>query len=217
MADFPATRWSLIARLPGAPQEAAALLALYADAVTGYLRGKLRGEPAERIDDVVQEALLALLARPAALSRAQPGGRFRHFLMHLAWQAAIDRLRHLRRHEHVPVEAEPVAPDQEPAMDAAWARAVLAEALAELRQAAEDGRIEAEAEAVLRAHLIDGRDLRAIAGATGLSLATCSRRLAAARRFVQHAIGERLRLAGELAAEDDEQAAGARLIALLAG
>jgi len=101
-------------------------------------------------------------------------------------------------------------------MDAAWAQAVVAQVFAELRQAVADGRVASESERVLRAHLVEGRPLRAICAEIGLPLATASRRLAEARRFVQDAIGERLRLAGELGADEDARAAGARLIAALA-
>lgn len=219
MIAFPPTRWSLIARLPGAPEQTAAVLGLYSDAIGAYLAAKLVGEAPERVEDVVQEVLLGLLARPEALARAQPGAgsRFRHWLMHLAWQGALDHLRRLRRRDLPALAAEPAdpAPAEAGAMDRAWARSLLRQALDEVATASGDGRLPAEAAAVLQAHLIDGEALRVVAERLGLPLATCSRRLAAARRFLAEALAERLRLAGELAADEDPAIAGERLLALL--
>ncbi|MCK6491459.1 MAG: sigma-70 family RNA polymerase sigma factor [Planctomycetes bacterium] len=219
---FPATRWSLIARLGDQPQQVAVLVGLYADAIAAYLAGKLAGERPERIDDTIQEVLLDLLGKPELLARAQPGSgsRFRHYLMSLAWCAARNALRHARRRDHASLEAEaddggPPAPDQQRAMDRAWAVSVLQQAMEELRRQAGDGRLEPEALAVLQASLVEGRALRAVAAGTGLSLATCSRRLARARTLLQQAIAERLRLAGELGADEDPaQACGLLLQAL---
>ena len=227
--DFPATRWSMVARLEGGPQEAAPLLALYADAIGAYLRAKLADERPDRIEDVVQEVLLGLLHRPEAMARAAPGAgsRFRHWLMHIAWQAALNHLRHLRRRDLPALDpsidaGQPPADDavpveQQGAMDRAWALSVLRQAMEDARTDASAGRLDPEALRVLTAHLIDGRALRDIAAATGLSLATCSRRLAEGRRHLQRSMADRLRLAGELAEGDAPEAAGARLIDLLAG
>ncbi|MEK7414452.1 MAG: hypothetical protein AAB263_14150, partial [Planctomycetota bacterium] len=62
------------------------------------------------------------------------------------------------------------------------------------------------------AHLVHGKNLRDIVKETGLSLATCSRRLARARTLLQQAIAERLRLAGELGADEDPARACAVLL-----
>lgn len=217
--DFPATRWSLIARLPGQPQQAAVLLGLYADAIGAYLQLRLAGERPERVADVVQEVLLELLGRPEALARAQPGpdSRFRHWLMHLAWNSARNHLRAGRRQDAASLDAEAPAPEQRAAMDRAWALSVVQQAMDDLHRAVAAGGIEAEALTVLTANLVEGRSLREIAAGSGLSLATASRRLAAARQFLQRAIAERLRLAGELAAGEDEAVAGERLLEALAG
>ena len=222
MVDFPATRWSLIARLPDDPLQASALVGLYADAIGGYLAAKLHGEDADRIADVVQEVLLDLLNRPTALGQARPGpgSRYRHFLMHLAWQSALNRLRHHRRRDGQSLDQPSMdlsAPDDPPApevqaMDRSWALSVVQQALAGMHQAAEQGTIDRDSVVVLEAHLIDGRNLRDIAAKTGWSLATCSRRLAQARQFVQRAIAERLRLVGEIGADESDQVAGARLL-----
>lgn len=220
---FPATRWSLIARLGDQPQQVAVLVGLYADAIAAYLAGKLAGERPERIDDTIQEVLLDLLGKPALLARAQPGSgsRFRHYLMNLAWCSARNALRHARRRDHASLDEEadagvPPAPDQQRAMDRAWAVSVLQQALEELRRQAGDGRLEPEALAVLQASLVEGQGLRAVAAATGLSLATCSRRLAKARMLLQQALAERLRLAGELGADEDPAQACALLLRALA-
>ena len=223
-AAFPVTRWSLIARLPEHPQHVAVLIGLYADAIGTYLARKLAGERRDRIEDVVQEVLLDLLGKPELLAKAQPGSgsRFRYYLMNLAWHAARNVLRHARRRDHASLDASheddvvaPPAPDQVRAMDQAWARSVIQQAFEELQRWSRDGTLEPESMTVLRAHLLDGQGLREIAAATGLSLATCSRRLARARTMLQQAMAERLRLAGELGpAEDPAQACTLLLQAL---
>jgi len=228
--DFPATRWSLIARLPGQPQETAVLVALYADAIGAYLQAKLPDERSDRLEDVIQEVLLNLLGKPEALARAQPGSgsRFRYFIMHLAWQSALNHLRYQRRREHRSLDAlmegggtpgdvhpQEAPADQHDAMDRAWAISVVRQALDDAEAATAAGRLDGEALRVLTANLIDGRSLREVAADTGLSLATCSRRLAQGRQFLQRAMADRLRLAGELACGEPPEAAGARLIELL--
>ena len=224
MNEFPPTRWSLIARLPGQPQQAGAVIGLYAEAIGSYLSVKLAGEQSERIDDIIQDVLVELMGKPDLLAGAEPGSgsRFRYYLMHLAWMAARNHLRHARRRDHAPLDAaedlptgEPTAPMQQSAMDRAWAVAVVQEALDELRRWSQDGTLEPEAYAVLRAHLIAGRGLREIAAELGMSLATSSRRLARARTLLQQAIAERLRLAGELTPGEDPARACAVLLEAL--
>ncbi len=224
MHEFPPTRWSLIARLPGQPRQAGAVIGLYAEAIGSYLTVKLAGEQSDRVDDIIQEVLVELMGKPDLLAGAEPGGgsRFRHYLMHLAWMAARNHLRHARRRDHSPLadaqdlpEGGPIAPVQQSAMDRAWALAVVQEAFDELRRWSQDGTLEPEAYAVLRAHLCAGRGLREIATELGMSLATSSRRLARARTLLQQAISERLRLAGELAPGEDPANACAVLLAAL--
>lgn len=228
--DFPATRWSLIAKLPDRPQEVTTLIALYAEAIGTYLNAKLPEERGDRLEDVVQEVLLELLGKPEVLARAQPGSgsRFRYFIMHLAWHEALNYLRYQRRRDHGSLHAVPenddapmveyaqgASPDQHGAMDRAWAISVVRQALDDAETAAAAGQLDREALRVLTANLIDGRGLRDVAAETGLSLATCSRRLAQGRQFLQRAMADRLRLAGELAADESPEVAGARLIELL--
>lgn len=228
--DFPATRWSLIAKLPNRPQDVATLIALYAEAIGTYLHAKLPEERGDRLEDVIQEVLLELLGKPEVLARAQPGSgsRFRYFIMHLAWQAALNHLRYQRRRDHRSLDALPedggappsaqtqgTPPDQHGAMDRAWAISVVRQALDDAEAAAAAGRLDRESLRVLTANLIEGRGLREVAAETGLSLATCSRRLAQGRQFLQRAMVDRLRLAGELAAGEPPEVAGARLIELL--
>lgn len=230
---FPATRWSLIARLPEHPQQVAVLVGLYADAIGTYLARKLAAEKRDRIEDTVQEVLLDLMRKPEVLAKAQPGSgsRFRYYLMNLAWFAALNVLRHARQRDHASLDAaaEPdghariddlvgamPAPDQQRAMDRAWAVSVIQQALDELQRWTRSGELEPEALVVLQANLIEGRGLREIAAAMGLSAATCSRRLAKARMLLQQAIIERLRLAGEIGGDEDPAAACAVLLQALA-
>ena len=231
--DFPATRWSLIARLPDQPQHASTLIGLYVDAIGAYVQMRLVGESRELIEDIVQDVLTELLAKPEVLAKAKPGSgsKFRYYVMHLAWQAAMNALRYQRRRIHHSLEAGPEdehpshcetlaselpAPDQMVTMDRAWAVSVVQQALDDVRRAAGAGQLDADSFMVLKSNLVDGHNLREVAASSGLSLATCSRRLAQARQFLQQAIAERLRLAGEVGPTDDATAAGDRLLNALA-
>ena len=62
-------------------------------------------------------------------------------------------------------------------MDRAWASAVVQQALNEVAEAARAGTLEADCWTVLDFNLLQGLGLREVATRTGLSLATCSRRL----------------------------------------
>lgn len=219
---FPATRWSLIARLPDQPQHVGVLLELYADTIGTYLAMKLHTERPERIQDVVQEVLLDLLGKPEVLARAQPGegSRFRYYLLNLAWHSALNALRRERRRD-LPIEATasvgdeeilaPVdqlpshlpAPDQRSVMDHAWAVGVVQQALEEVQRWSTGPDGDPVGHALLQATLIQGQSLRDAAGAAGIPLATASRRVIALRARLQDAIAERLRLAGELDPADD--------------
>ena len=231
--SFPATRWSLIARLPDQPQLAAVLIGLYADAIGGYLAMKLAGERSDRLEDIVQDVLLDLLGKPEVLARAQPGSgsRFRYYLMNLAWLSALNHLRHARRRDHTSLDATPdedgscriehlagdmPAPDQQAAMDRAWAISVVQQALEELQRWTKDGGMDPEAYTVLQEHLVEGKGLRQIGVELGLSVATCSRRLAQARLKLQQTIADRLRLAGELRPGEDPAHACSLLLERLA-
>ena len=232
--DFPATRWSLIARLSDQPQQASTLVGLYVDAIGAYLHMRLIGERPEEIEDIIQDVLTDLLANPEALAKAKPGSgsRFRYYVMHLAWQAGLNALRYHRRRAHGSLDTAPnvenqgrierlgetaPAADHLVTMDRAWAISVVQQALDDVRRASASGRLDAEAFPVLHANLLDGLSLRDIAAKTGLSLATCSRRLAAGRQFLQAAMVERLQLAGEVGPHDDVAVAGERLLAALVG
>lgn len=213
---FPDTRWSLIGRL-GAGDDARLLVATYADAVGRYLRVRLAGYEPGVVDDVVQEVLARLLDHPEVLAQARPGpgSRFRHYLMQVAWNAARNALRRWQRGNARPLlETDVIAAVANDATaDHAWAASVLAQAWDELRAQRDAGAVEADVVAVTEAHLIDGRGLRDLAAAGLGSLATCSRRLALGRTLLQQAIVERLRVAGELAADETPAAACSRLLA----
>lgn len=224
MYEFPATRWSMIARLPDQPQQVGPLIGLYADAIGAYLHTRLTGERVERVDDIVQDVLLDLLAKPEVLAKAQPGqgSRFRYYVMNLAWLGALNALRHHRRRERTAPEAAdtdpsaplrieqigatPAAPEQA-AMDRAWATSVMQGALDDVRQQAATGILEPEAFQILTRNLLGGEGLREIATSLGMPSATCHRRCAKARASLQEAIAERLRLAGELGTAEDPTAA----------
>lgn len=212
---FPATRWSLIRSLEQEPARTGALLGLYAEAVARYLAIRLphlRGRGL--LEDVVQEVLTALLQRSDLLARARPeaGGRFRYLLMRLAVNAARNADRRLSTPREVAAEAVAAwadTGDVEPdaGMDRAWAHSLIRTAWDELAAWVEAGTAPEPCLRVAREHLLDGRPLRAIAEAQGLSLATCHRRLAEARRLLRRSIIDHLAAAGELPADASPQAA----------
>ncbi len=228
--EFPDTRWSLIGRLAEQPDQVAVVMELYADPVGRYLRHKLASEKGSaRLDDVVQEVLVYLLEHPDLLARAKPGeieagqaSRFRYFIMTLAYNAARNAL---RRHTHgremnaamgedgETTVAEALAISREPssesvvAMDRAWAESVLAAAWRDLAAWAEDGTLEAEIPRIVKANLVDGRNLRDVCAELDMPLATCHRRLARGRTYLQKAIADRLRQAGEINLTEDGAAA----------
>ena len=93
------------------------------------------------------------------------------------------------------------------AMDRAWAESVLAAAWRDISAWADDGTLEAEIPRILRENLMDGRNLRDICADLDMPLATCHRRLARGRTYLQKAIADRLRQAGEINLTEDGSAA----------
>ena len=199
---FPPTRWSLIGRA-STGSGTAELLERYADCLTRYLHLRFPREDATDRDDVVQEVLVHLLERPELLAGASPreGGKFRYFLATVALNHARNafRSRWRQRHREQPHDDRLIAASEATAsetadphaVDQAWQAAVLASAWADLRGWASNGSIEAEIPALLTAHLVDGMPLRELAEAHQLSLATCQRRIAKGRTWLQKAITER--------------------------
>jgi DNA-directed RNA polymerase specialized sigma24 family protein len=228
--DFPETRWSLIGRLEQQPDQVAVVMELYADPVGRYLRHKFHSDKGTaKLDDVVQEVLVYLMEHPELLARAKPGeieagqaSRFRYFIMTLAYNAARNAL---RRHTHgremnaamgedgETTVAEALAIARQPtdehvqAMDRAWAESVLAAAWRDVAAWAEDGTLEAEIPRILKENLMEGRNLRDICADLDMPLATCHRRLARGRTYLQKAIADRLRQAGEINLTEDGAAA----------
>ena len=238
--EFPDTRWSLIGRLAEEPDQVAVVMELYADPIARYLRAKFPTEQGSaRLDDVIQEVLVYLMEHPQLIARARPGetvkggaSKFRYFIMTLAFNAgrnAWRRHQYGREHnaalgdagETTVAEAMAVAQhpadEQAQAMDHAWAESLLAAAWRDLRAWAGDGTLEAEVPRILELNLVEGRNLREVAELVGLPLATCHRRLARGRTYLQKAITDRLRQAGEISGEGDQAAACAVLLAALKG
>ncbi len=236
--EFPETRWSLIGRLAEQPDQVAVVVELYADPIARYLRVKFAGEHGSaRLDDVIQEVLVYLMEHPELIARARPGetpaggaSKFRYFIMTLAFNAARNAW---RRHSHgremnaamgddgettvaeALAVAEQPADEQVRAMDRAWAESLLAAAWRDLRAWAGDGTLEAEIPRILELNLVDGRNLRDVAEQMGLPLATCHRRLARGRTYLQKAITDRLLQAGEIASGSDGVSACEILLAAL--
>jgi RNA polymerase sigma factor (sigma-70 family) len=232
--EFPATRWSLIARLASQPEHITVIVGLYADAISVYLHRRLAAEHHDRLEDVVQDVLLDLLRKPEVIAKAQPGSgsRFRYYLMNMAWKSALNTLRSLRRRDRPSLDASTTvdehalvddvaghmpAPDHMQDMDRAWALSVVHQAVDELRHWSHSGVVEPEAFSILHANLVEGRALRDISAQLGLPLGTCHRRLARARTLLQEAIVQRLRLAGELGRDEDPTLACALMLSLVDG
>lgn len=193
---FPPTRWSLIGRATTGAGTSE-LVERYTDCLTRYLHLRFPREDATERDDVVQEVLVHLLEHPELLASASPreGGKFRYFLATIALNQARNafRSRWRQQHREQPHDDHLTASETaDPhAVDQAWQAAVLAAAWTDLRGWASDGSIEAEIPALLTAHLVDGLPLREVAEAHHLSLATCQRRIAKGRTWLQKAITER--------------------------
>lgn len=195
---FPPTRWSLIGRA-GTSTGISELIERYADCLARYLHLRFpRETPTER-DDVIQEVLVHLLEHPELLANATPrdGGKFRYLLATVALNQARNAFRSRWRQQHreqsqddnhLVLALETADPQ---AVDQAWQAAVLAAAWADMRGWASDGSLEPEIPALLTAHLIDGTPMREVAEAHQLSLATCQRRIAKGRTWLQKAIADR--------------------------
>ncbi len=223
---FPDTRWSLIGRLALEPSEASVVMDLYSSAIARYLRRKFPQEL--DLEDVIQEVLLHLFEHPELMAAAQPGGgsRFRYLMMTLAWNewpaiacASADARRSRERAappEAVDEHSSSVVAADHGSMDRAWAESLLAQAWTDLRGWASDGTLEREIPTLLQEHLVRGRNLRDIAAELRLPLATCHRRLARGRTYLQKAIVDRLCQAGELGVDGDPASACALLMDILA-
>ncbi len=220
--SFPATRWSLIGRLGETPEATAILLELYFDSIARYVRMRFPDEARTGdLDDVVQEVAIHVMERPDLLAGARPGlgSRFRHLLMTVALNAARNALRTRRRRRGKDVQVAEVedisdsasiaghvdasSPQVDAAMDRAWAESVLEQAWNDLRAWADQGLLEAECIPILEQSLLTGASVRDLAPAMGLSPATCQRRLARGRTFLQRAIVDHLVQAGELPRDAD--------------
>jgi RNA polymerase sigma factor (sigma-70 family) len=224
--DFPETRWSLIGRLADQPDQVAVVLELYADPIARYLRGKFVSDATSaRLDDVIQEVLMYLMEHPDLLARAHPGeiaagqaSRFRYFIMTLAYNAARNAMRRQKNNREMNAAmgddgeitvAEALAVARQPtddlqkAMDRAWAESLLTLAWRDLAAWAEDGTLEKEIPDIVKANLVEGRNLRDISAELNIPLATCHRRLARGRTYLQKAIADRLRQAGEISLQED--------------
>lgn len=236
--EFPETRWSLIGRLAEQPDQVAVVVELYADPIARYLRAKFPGEHGStRLDDVVQEVLVYLMEHPGLIARARPGetpaggaSKFRYFIMTLAFNAARNAWRRQLHGKEMNAAmgddgettvaealavAEQPADEQVQAMDRAWAESLLAAAWRDLRAWASDGTLEPEIPRILEMNLVEGRNLRDVAEHMKLPLATCHRRLARGRTYLQKAITDRLHQAGEIATDGDGVAACEVLLAAL--
>lgn len=191
--SFPPTRWSLIGRVADGSSE---LVERYADGITRYLRLRFADSARSELDDVIQDVLVGLLERPALLSDASPraGGHYRYYLATVALNLARNSLRARRRElrrEQSPIGDPADERVDNAQVDQAWTAAVLAAAWADLRGWAARGELEAEIPALLSAHLVEGIALRDLAQRYGLTLATCQRRIAKGRTWLQRAITER--------------------------
>ncbi len=232
--NFPMTRWSLVGRLGATPEATSILLELYFDSIARYLRQRFPEEVRTGdLDDVIQEVFVHVLDHPSVLSTAKPGigSRFRYVLMTVAFNAARNALRTRRRRRSKDARVI-VGPDGDDialsdgviddatehadvAMDRAWAQSVLEQAWNDLRAWSDQGLLESDCVSILEDSVMRGMSVRDAASARGLSPATCQRRLARGRTFLQRAIVDRLTQAGEVPSDADPARAYTVLLDLL--
>lgn len=191
---FPPTRWSLIGRVPAGAGDAAVVIERYADCLHRYLRARFHYLAPADCDDLVQDVLLRLLEHPNLFSGASPreGGKFRYFLATVALNQARNLVRTQQRthHREHPLHADHVAEisAEDPEVDHAWQQSVLALAWADLRGWATTGELEPEIPQLLEEHLVAEISLRELAKRHDIPLATCQRRIAKGRTWLQRAI-----------------------------
>ena len=152
---FPVTRWSLISRARGAGatdpasrQALDELLRRYLPALKTHLVLTRRLDP-DRADDVLQSFAAARVVEQGLLARVGPGrGRFRTYLLHAMNNFLVDQIRAGRAQKRSGGDVRSFdAPDGGPAIDpaddapapadafdAAWARQVIDQAAALMRE-----------------------------------------------------------------------------------
>jgi DNA-directed RNA polymerase specialized sigma24 family protein len=219
--EFPNTRWSLIARLAQEAGGHATLVELYAPAIARYLATRFPSEQSQGVlDDIVQEVLIDLIDRPELFAAAKPGAgsRFRYVVMNAAYLLARNARRRVgkRAHEDVHLvdaeDASAVPVDTMAAMDRAWAESVLTAAWNEVAAWVDEGVLDRGTVEMLEQHLVRAVPLRDVAKQVDLPLATCFRRVAKGRTYLQKAIIDRLERAGEIPLGSDAAQASERLL-----
>jgi hypothetical protein len=150
-AGFPATRWSLVGRAGGVdsvaqPIAIAELVRMYAPALRAHLLQSRRGDM-HRADDLLQGFLADKVLDQRLVGHADPNcGRFRTFLLAALDRYVVDMYRHdSARKRSAPGEVFDVENQRDvlsagrgagpsDAFDLAWAREVIGEVLANMRQ-----------------------------------------------------------------------------------
>jgi DNA-directed RNA polymerase specialized sigma24 family protein len=228
-AEFPSTHWSVLK--PGGSPEATrrsgleALARLYWRPVYAHLRLKWT-LPRDEAEDATQDFFVWLLDAPM-LDRAEPGhGRFRNFVRTHLDNFVRNRNRAARRDKRgggAPVLSLDLGPDPESvlapagelppeqALDRAWERAVLDEAVARLRRSLEAENRAPVFEAFRRYDLAPGHDRPSytdLARELGAAPHDIDNWLSQARRrlygFVREIVSESVDDADALAQELDE-------------
>jgi DNA-directed RNA polymerase specialized sigma24 family protein len=147
---FPSTRWSLVAEAAGTNPEVKrqaleALLPKYLSALTSHVRYRW-GMAHDRADDLVQEFVASVILEKGLIATAnQQRGKLRTLLLTALDRFVINQLRDQAAKKRAPQKGrvlpldERLAPQDvvaEPslAFDVEWAKAVLAEALRQMRE-----------------------------------------------------------------------------------
>lgn len=139
---FPQTHWSLVRRagqpaLASRREALAVLLGRYQPALRSYLRF-VRKLPADQADDLLQAFIADQLLEQNLIARADESrGKFRTLLLTSLNNFAISRSRQakLRSAESLPETPAPSAePGPERVVQAAWARALVHEVIAAMRE-----------------------------------------------------------------------------------
>jgi len=218
-AEFPATHWTLIAAATGPERDSALsrLYKIYWKPICAQVRRF--GVPTDDVEDATQELFVSLIRSGTLAHANQTRGRFRSYLL----GALRNQLSHRRAHElaqkrggdqvAVPLDSLDLpqtpspAPVDEREFDAAWAHALLGEALRRFQREVEHSEESRASFAVLGGSVLGDAELSCATAAERLGItvpAVKSRVFRLRQRFQQIVREEVLRTVASEAECDEE-------------
>lgn len=218
-AEFPATHWTLVAAATGPGRDSALsrLYQIYWKPICAQVRRF--GVPADDVEDATQELFVSLIRNGTLAHASQTRGRFRSYLL----GALRNQLSHRRAHDlaqkrggdqvAVPLDSLdlphtlPAAPVDEREFDAAWAHALLGEALRRFQREVEHSEESRASFAVLGGSVLGDAELSCAEAAQRLGItvpAVKSRVFRLRQRFQQIVREEVLRTVASEAECDAE-------------